>query len=108
MLTGSIPPGVPQDYVGRMAQQIREQGGRAVVDAYGPVLSAALQAQPDLLRLNRYVLEMMSKQRLDTIEAVATRARELQRGGGWLATIVSADVGSQESVAGLHAARRRG
>ena len=81
VLTGSIPPGVPEDYVGRMAQQIREQGGRAVVDAYGPVLSAALQAQPDLLRLNRYVLEMMSKQRLETVEAVATRARELQRGG---------------------------
>jgi 6-phosphofructokinase 2 len=52
-----------------------------VVDAYGPVLSAALQAQPWLVRLNRYVLEMTSKRRLESIEAVATCARDLQRRG---------------------------
>jgi 6-phosphofructokinase 2 len=81
VLTGSVPPGVPDEYLGRLAQRIREQGGRAVVDAYGPVLSAALQAQPWLVRLNRYVLEMTSKRRLESIEAVATCARDLQRRG---------------------------
>ena len=81
VLTGSIPPGVPDDYVGRLAQQIWEQGGRAVVDAYGPVLSTALEAQPYLVRLNRYVLEMAIKRSLESIEAVASSARELQRGG---------------------------
>ena len=81
VMTGSIPPGVPKDYIGRLVQRIREQDGRAVVDAYGPVLSAALEAQPYLLRLNRYVLEMASKQRLESIEAVASSARELQRRG---------------------------
>jgi 6-phosphofructokinase 2 len=81
VLTGSIPPGVPDDYVGRLAQRIGEQGGRAVVDAYGPVLSAALEAKPHLVRLNRYVLEMTSKRRLESIEAVASSARELQRRG---------------------------
>ena len=81
VLTGSIPPGVPDDHLGRMAQRIREQGGRAVVDAYGPVLDAALQAQPWLVRLNHYVLEMTSKHRLESIEAVASSARELQRRG---------------------------
>jgi len=81
VLTGSLPPGVPDDYVGRLAQRIGEQGGRAVVEAYGPVLGAALQAQPYLVRLNRYVLEMTSKRRLESIETVAGSARELQRGG---------------------------
>jgi len=81
VLTGSIPPGVPDDYVGRIARRIREQGGRAAVDAYGPVLSAALEAEPHLVRLNRYVLEMTIKRRLETIEAVAASARELQRRG---------------------------
>jgi 6-phosphofructokinase 2 len=81
VLSGSIPPGVPDDYVGRMAQRIREQGGSAVVEAYGPVLSEALEAQPHLVRLNRYVLEMTIKRRLESIEAVAASARELQRRG---------------------------
>ena len=81
VLSGSIPPGVPDDYVGRMAQRISEQGGLAAVDAYGPVLDAALEAQPYLLRLNRYVLEMLVKHRLDSTEAVAESARELQRNG---------------------------
>lgn len=92
VLTGSVPPGVPDDYLGRLAQRIREQGGRAVVDAYGPVLSKALQAQPWLVRLNRYVMEMTSKRRLESIEAVATSARELQlRGVGSVCISLGAD-----------------
>jgi len=81
ILTGSTPPGVPDDYSRQLAQQIKRQGGRAVIDAHGPVLQAALQAEPYLVRLNRYVLEMMTKQRLQTIPAVAAAARELQRRG---------------------------
>ncbi len=92
VLSGSQPPGVPDDYVGRLAQRIREQGGRAVVDAYGPVLSAALEAQPHLVRLNRYVLEMASRRSLESIEAVAGSARELQRQGvGYVCITLGAD-----------------
>ena len=81
VLSGSTPPGVPVTHRRRLAEQIRAQGGRAVVDAYGPVLTEALQAQPYLLRLSRYVLEMKAMQRLDSLEAVAEAARELQQGG---------------------------
>lgn len=81
ILTGSLPPGVPEDHVRRLAQRIREQGGRAVVDAYGPVLKEALQARPYLLRLNRYVLEMAANQRLESIETIAATARDLQLRG---------------------------
>jgi len=81
VLTGSNPPGVPDDHRRRLAEQLSGQGGRAVVDAYGPVLQEALQAQPYLLRLNRYVLEMTTMRRLDSIETVAVAARELQQRG---------------------------
>lgn len=81
VLTGSNPPGVPDTHRRHLAERIQSQGGRAVVDAYGPVLVEALQAHPWLLRLNRYVLEMTTMRRLDSIEAVAAAARELQRGG---------------------------
>ena len=81
VLTGSNPPGVPDIHRRVLAEQVKAQGGRAVVDAYGPVLLEALRAQPYLLRLNRYVLEMTVMQRLESIEAVAGAARELQQRG---------------------------
>jgi len=92
VLTGSNPPGVPDVHRRRLAEQIRAQGGRAVVDAYGPVLQEALQAQPYLLRLNRYVLEMTTMRSLESIEAVAAAARELQqRGVGIVCISLGAD-----------------
>lgn len=81
VLTGSSPPGVPDTHRRRLAEQIRSQGGKAVVDAHGPVLEEALQAQPYLLRLNRYVLEMATMRRLESLDAVAEAARELQQRG---------------------------
>jgi len=52
-----------------------------VVDAHGPVLHQALEARPYLVRLNRYVLEMTIKRRLESLEAVAQAALEIQRRG---------------------------
>lgn len=81
ILTGSVPPGVPDNHLRKLAKRIKGQGGRVVLDAHGPVLQEALQAQPYLVRLNRYVLEMATRRRLESIEAVAVAARELQRRG---------------------------
>jgi len=81
VLTGSIPPGVPEDHYRHLVERIQAQGGRAVVDAHGDLLQLAIEAQPYLVRVNNYVLEMMTGQRLDDIEAVAGTARELQRQG---------------------------
>ena len=81
ILTGSTPPGVPDDIYRELVERIQAQGDRAVVDAYGPVLAKALEANPYLLRLNRYVLETTTKRRLDEVEAVAEAARDIQRGG---------------------------
>lgn len=81
ILTGSVPPGVPDDYYRRLAGQVKAQGGRAVVDAHGPVLKEVLESQPWLIRLNRHVLEMAINRRLESVEAVARAARELQQRG---------------------------
>jgi len=79
VLTGSVPPGVPTDYFRHLAQRVRAQGGRAVVDAHGAVLAQALEANPYLVRLNRYVLEMTVKRRLGSVEEVAGAARALHQ-----------------------------
>lgn len=81
ILTGSTPPGVPDDAYRELAERIREQDGKAVVDAHGPALQNALEAKPYLVRLNRYGLEMTIKRRLETLESVARAAREIQNRG---------------------------
>ncbi|HYQ72884.1 MAG TPA: PfkB family carbohydrate kinase, partial [Gammaproteobacteria bacterium] len=45
VLSGSLPPGVPDDYYRRVAERVSEQGGRAVVEAHGAVLTEALEAR---------------------------------------------------------------
>lgn len=42
--SGSLPPGVPDDFYARVAEQVREGGGRLVLDTSGPALARALQA----------------------------------------------------------------
>ncbi len=81
VLSGRLPPGVPDSTYRDLAERIRSQGGRAVVDAHGEVLEQALQAQPYLVRLNRYVLEMTIKRRLEDPRSVAEAGRTLQRQG---------------------------
>jgi 6-phosphofructokinase 2 len=81
VLTGSIPPGVPLDVYGRLSARIREQGGRAVVDAHGERLTHALREHPFLIKLNRYEAEMLTGRQLATVADVAWEGRQLQRQG---------------------------
>ncbi len=95
VLSGSTPPGVPASTYAELTEEIRALGGRVVLDAHGAVLDKALEAKPHLLRTNRYVLEMKVKYRLDTIEAVAQAAREIQRSG---TEFVCISLGSEGAV----------
>lgn len=81
VLSGFVPPGVPDSAYRQLAEGIRAQGGKAVVDAHGAVLDQALQARPFMLRLNLYVLEMTVKRRLEDTAQVAEAARSIQQQG---------------------------
>ena len=81
VLTGSTPPGVPDNTYAELTEEISAQGGKVILDAHGAVLEYALQAKPYLLRINRYVLEMLNKQSLESIEVVAQAARKIQKNG---------------------------
>jgi 6-phosphofructokinase 2 len=81
VLTGLLPPGVPDSAYRDLAERIRAQGGKAVLDAYGSVLEQALEAKPCLVRLNRYVLEMTIKRRLESTRQVAEAGRAMQQRG---------------------------
>lgn len=81
VVTGSVPPGVDVTLYGELAQRIREQGGRAVVDTYGALLQHTIPAAPFLIKPNRYELEQYCGRELPDLAAVAAQARALQRGG---------------------------
>ena len=52
LLTGSLPPGVPEDHYARLIPRLRRKGCLAAVDADGSVLKAALMEKPDLIKPN--------------------------------------------------------
>jgi 6-phosphofructokinase 2 len=81
VLSGLLPPGVPDDTYRKLTERVNQQGGRVVLDAHGDPLLKALEAKPWLLRLNHYVLEVTTKRRMDDNEQVAEVARTIQQQG---------------------------
>lgn len=78
VLTGAVPPGVPDDIYGLLAARIREQGGRAVVDTHGALLEHALQAHPFLIKPNLYELETYCGKSLSSLDEIVAEARRIQ------------------------------
>ena len=81
VLSGLLPPGVPESSYREMVERINAQGGKAVVDTHGEVLQLAIEAKPWLVRINRHILEMSMKRRMDTARDVAEAARTIQQRG---------------------------
>lgn len=102
VLTGSLPPGVPDDTYARVVRRLREDGARGVVDAQPPALAAAIDARPFLIKPNRYELETLCGTRLPTTDDVARKARDVQRAGvEWVCVSLGAEgavlVGASEA-----------
>jgi len=81
ILSGLLPPGVPESTYQEMVERINTQGGKAVVDTHGEILQLAIEAKPWLVRLNRHILEMSMKRRMDTPRDIAEAARTIQQRG---------------------------
>lgn len=95
VLSGLLPPGVPETIYQSMVERINEQGGRAVVDTHGNALQLAIDARPWLVRLNRHILEMSMKRRMDTVQDIAEAARMIQQQG---VEFVCASLGQEGAV----------
>ncbi|MGB5440509.1 MAG: hexose kinase [Gammaproteobacteria bacterium] len=81
VLSGLLPPGVPDSTYHDMVERINKQGGKAVVDTHGEVLQQALAAKPWMVRVNQHILEMQAKQRMDSVEEIAAAGRMIQQQG---------------------------
>ncbi len=77
--SGSLPPGVPEDFYGRLAAHTRALGGRFVLDTHGDALRAAARERPFLIRLNHLEAQELVGGEAD--RAAHSLARDLVEGG---------------------------
>lgn len=77
VLSGSLPPGVPEDLYGQIARRFRDQPTRIILDTSGEPLSQALQHRLFLIKPNRRELEDFCGSSLDDEAEQERVCREL-------------------------------
>lgn len=91
--SGSLPPGVPDDFYGRLARVCREQNIRVMVDTSGAPLQYAADEGVDLLKPNLRELETLAGRELRDEEAQEEAARELISKGKTPVVVLSLGAG---------------
>lgn len=66
--SGSLPPGVPDDFYARLARAVRKQGGRMILDTSGPPLVPAVHEgvfliKPSLRELRTFAMARIEHER---------------------------------------------
>jgi 6-phosphofructokinase 2 len=87
--SGSLPPGVPQDFYARLAAVARQRGARFVVDTRGEPLRAAVASGVFLIKPNARELSMLAGAEVTTEEEQEAMARELVDSGQSEVVVVS-------------------
>ncbi len=87
VLSGSVPPGLPEDIYARLIEAIHGKGGRVVLDTSGPPLEAALASRPDVIKPNAEELGQLMGRPLDTSYSARAAALGLLKHGIRLAVV---------------------
>ncbi|MDP1632935.1 MAG: 1-phosphofructokinase family hexose kinase [Caulobacter sp.] len=94
--SGSLPPGVPDDFLVRLASVARTAGERVVLDTSGPALKAALRQGVYLIKPNLRELEDLTGETLDTDARRLAAARRLIADGA--AEVIALTLGDQGAI----------
>jgi 1-phosphofructokinase len=95
VLSGSLPPGVPDGVYARLTSLFAEHGVRVAVDTSGAALLAAVEAGPDLVKPNRQELAAAVGAPLNSLDDVVAAAEKLRSRG---VKSVLASLGSDGAV----------
>ena len=79
--SGSLPPGVPDDFYAQAARIAQDRDQRFVLDTSGPALREALGHGIDVLKLSQSELEFLTGRRLRAAHAQEAAASALMRAG---------------------------
>lgn len=105
--SGSLPPGVPDDFYAQLAHQAHQQGQRLVLDTSGPALAAALQVGVYLLKPSLRELRELTGHALPDADAWRQAVQQLitQGQAEWVALSLGEQGALLASPAGIwHAA----
>lgn len=97
--TGSLPPGVPDDFYVVLGQRVQAAGARMIVDTSGRAQKALLEQGHGLmqvLRMDRHESEQLAGHKLGTLAAAARFAQSIAKQG--LAELVIMARGAEGSV----------
>lgn len=75
--SGSLPPGVPEDFYKSLAVKARKQGKKFILDTSGKSLIQCLEANPFLVKPNKVELEDIFNKKMNSIKQIVQHAREL-------------------------------
>ncbi len=74
ILSGSVPPGCPNEFYETLINAVDGLGCRCVLDADGERLSCGLRAKPFMIKPNRAELEAMTGSKLNSIDQIKAAA----------------------------------
>ena len=94
--SGSVPPGVPDDFFARVARHAKKLGAKCVVDTSGSALKMALTEGVALVKPNLVELSDLMAAPLDTDEARIAACRQLTADGR--AEVVALTLGDQGAL----------
>jgi 1-phosphofructokinase len=95
VLSGSLPPGAPDDFYARIVRDLHDSPARVVVDSSGPALVAALADGPDLIKPNQEELAEAAGRDVRTLRDAVDAAEELRRRG---AAVVLVSLGANGAL----------
>ena len=93
VVTGSLPPGISDDYYGRVAETARQRGSKVIVDAHGESLRQALAAHPFLIKPNLRELGQLAGREMESDEQIEAAAQKLVDDGSCDICMVSMGAG---------------
>ncbi|MEN6626579.1 MAG: hexose kinase [Candidatus Sumerlaeia bacterium] len=89
VLSGSLPPGMPDEVYARLARAAHKREANVAIDCEGEALLGALGEKPDLVKINRRELGATLGRPLRGRAAVIAGMRELRRKGAGLIVITN-------------------
>jgi 6-phosphofructokinase 2 len=95
VLSGSLPPGVPDDFYARLARLAKARGSRVVLDSSGPALAAALDEGVYLVKPSLRELHDLTGRALGTEAQWREAARQMiQKGQAQIVALSLGDEGA--------------
>ncbi len=95
VLAGSLPPGCPPDYYRTLIQTVEGLGCRCVLDADGDRMRYGLEACPFMIKPNRYELELMTGEKLNSLKEIRDAAQKYLDMG---VSVVTVSLGSEGAL----------